>query len=512
MQNNPNGFAFDPDTYYVVDYNAALNFPEFFDPDADLPERHLIIPRGYQKSLHKMQDEESDRGIASNELANHLYELIEKGKKTRNDGAVEYHLQNLHVIFDYQDHPYNGKKLEGEHIKETITLAEYWSEQQSIKRVVILTNNPLMQISAIDRPNLQIHMFSPAPYTGYRRTWNKEAIDFWRRSKCMSLDKWQECHPDAEPLHPHEFVLFGKTNAFGHIGRYNASRKMIVPLTYYRQLHGVTPIGELQAMAFEVLMAPADEISVVILYGNAGAGKTFAAVSTALAQSGMANAKFTDVPGPDTNDKNNRGNGRKRRKAQSSYGSGGIVESIMNQPSDEDYPYQSIILCPPDRMLGDKMAPVPGDKRAKLVDKLDAYLDNIRNYLRSRGDKKTGGFPLSERDIATRATSILNNIELCTPGQINGRSFWDTFFICDEAQFNTLSQIKAYIERCDSGTKLALCGDPSQTKNPFGWHGNPLARAVRYLGKDDNVAIVYFDGESEIKRPGAQIIARSWPR
>lgn len=512
MQNNPNGFAFDPDTYYVVDYDAALNFPEFFDPDADLPERHLVISRIYQKSLHKMQDEESDRGIASNELANHLYELVEKGKKTRNDGAVEYHLQNLHVIFDYQDHPYNGKKLEGEHIKETITLAEYWSEQQSIKRVVILTNNPLMQISAIDRPNLQIHMFSPAPYTGYRRTWNGEAIDSWRRNKCMPLYKWQEYHPDAEPLHPHEFVLFGKTNAFGHIGRYNASRGTIVPLTYYRRLHGITPIGELQAMAFEALMAPADEISVVILYGNAGAGKTFAAISAALAQSGMANAKFTDVPSPDTNGKNNRGNGRKGRKAQSSYGSDSIVESIMNQPSDENYPYQSIILCPPDRMLGDKMAPVPGDKRAKLVDKLDAYLDNIRNYLRSRGDKKTGGFPLSERDIAARATSILNNIELCTPGQINGRSFWDTFFICDEAQFNTLSQIKAYIERCDSGTKLALCGDPSQTKNPFGWHGNPLARAVRYLGKDDNVAVVYFDGESEIKRPGAQIIARSWPR
>ena len=105
MRNNTNGFAFDPDTHYVVDYNAALNFPEFFDPDADLPERHLVISRIYQKSLHKMQDEESDRGIASNELANHLYELVEKGKKTRNDGAVEYHLQNLHVIFDYQDHP-----------------------------------------------------------------------------------------------------------------------------------------------------------------------------------------------------------------------------------------------------------------------------------------------------------------------------------------------------------------------------------------------------------------------
>lgn len=514
MQNNPSSaFAFEPDTHYVVDYNAALNFPEFFDPDADLPERHLIISRIYQKSLHRMQDESSDRGIASNELANHLYELIAHGKKTKNDGAEEYHLGNLHVIFDYQEHNYSGKKLEGEHIKETITLAEYWATQSTIKNVVILTNNPLMQISAIDKPNLQIDMFSPAPYVGYRRVSDDESIIYWRKAKKMPLYKWQELQPDAEPLKPHEFIMFGKTNTFGHIGRYDARKETIVPLTYYRQLQGVTPIGELQAMAFEALMAPADEISVVILYGNAGAGKTFAAVAAALAQSGMARAKFTEVPNIDiTNGKNTRGNGRKGRKAQTVYGGGDAVDSIMKVDENEDYPYQSIMICPPDRMLGDKMAAVPGDERAKLAGKLNAYLDNIRAYLRLRGDKKEGGFMPTERDLSARASAIMNHVEICPPGEINGRSFWNTFFICDEAQFNSLSQIKAYIERCDSGTKLALCGDPSQISNPFGWHGNPLARAVRYLGKDPNVAIIRFDGENEIKRPGAQIIARSWPR
>ncbi|MBQ4230345.1 MAG: PhoH family protein, partial [Salinivirgaceae bacterium] len=322
---------------------------------------------------------------------------------------------------------------------------------------------------------------------------------------------WQELQPDAEPLRPHEFVLFGKTNAFGHIGRYDAYKETIVPLTYYKELQGITPIGELQAMAFEALMAPANEISVVILYGNAGAGKTFAAVSAALAQSGIARAKFTEVPGADTG-KTSRSNGRKGRKTQSSYGSDGQTESIMHLNNDEDFPYQTIMICPPDRMLGDKMAAVPGDERAKLAGKLNAYLDNIRAYLRIRGDKKEGGLLPTERELSARASAIMNQIEICPPGEINGRSFWNTFFICDEAQFNSLSQIKAYIERCDSGTKLALCGDPSQISNPFGWHGNPLARAVRYLGNDASVAVIRFDGENEIKRPGAQIIARSWPR
>lgn len=508
MQNPNTGFSFDPDIHYAVDLNAALNFPEFFDPDADLPERHLIISRIYQKSLHKMRDEGSDRGISANELAILLYNLIRNGKKTQNDGAEEYHLGNLHVIFDYQDHPYEGKAIAGEHIKETISLAEYWSKQKGINHIIILTNDPMMLVSAQDRPHLEINMFSPTPYIGYRRVNSEDAISYWRKNKRMPLYKFQEILPDAEPLRAHEFVLFGKTNTFNHIGRYDARKETIVPLSYYRQLQGVSPIGELQAMAFEALMAPADEISVVILYGNAGAGKTFAAISAALAQTGLANAKFASAPPSDPTQTGR--NGKKARRGQRQ--DTGTEVYMKPAEVDDDYPYQSIMLCPPDRMLGDKMAAVPGDERAKLASKLNPYLDNIRAYLRIRKDKMEGGLLPSERDLSYRAQSIMNQIEICPPGEINGRSFWDTFFICDEAQFNSLSQIKAYIERCDSGTKLALCGDPSQISNPFGWHGNPLARAVRYLGNDANVAVIRFDGENDIKRPGAQIIARSWPR
>ena len=352
MQNPNTGFSFDPDIHYAVDLNAALNFPEFFDPDADLPERHLIISRIYQKSLHKMRDEGSDRGISANELAILLYNLIRYGKKTQNDGAEEYHLGNLHVIFDYQDHPYEGKAIAGEHIKETISLAEYWSKQKGVNHIVILTNDPMMLVSAQDRPHLEINMFSPTPYIGYRRVNDEDAIFYWRKNKKMPLYKFQELLPDAEPLRPHEFVMFGKTNTFNHIGRYDANKETIVPLTYYRQLQGVSPIGELQAMAFEALMAPADEISVVILYGNAGAGKTFAAISAALAQTGLANAKFVSAP-PGDAAQNNRCN-KKARRGQHPDSSTEVYMKPIEV--EDDYPYQSIMLCPPDRMLGDKMA------------------------------------------------------------------------------------------------------------------------------------------------------------
>lgn len=512
MNKSGSAFTFDPDVHYIIDLNAALNFPEFFDPDANLPERHIIISRTYQKGLYKLRDENSDRGIAANELAILLHQLITEGKQTQNDGANEYHIGNLHVTMDFNTHSYEGAEIAGDHIKDAIEMARYWRTQyKTVKKAIILTNDPMMKIST-QNLDLDIVMFSPAPYIGYRRINDEKAIAYWRKSKRMMAETFYNFVPDAEPLKPHEFVMFGKTNGFNHIGRYVADIDVIVPLTYYNSLQGVTPIGELQAMAFEALLAPADEIGVVILYGNAGAGKTFAAISSAVAQSGLAEIK-TALPPPElANGKQARPNGKRARKQAAAQAPDDAIPFVLPPPGAENFPYQSVLVCPPDRMLGDKMAAVPGDERAKLAGKMNAYLDNIRAYLRLRGDKRDGGIPPTERDLAIRANNIMGHIEICPPGEINGRSFWNTFFICDEAQFNSLAQIKACIERCDNGTKLALCGDPSQISNPFGWHGNPLARAVRYLGSDPNVAVIRFDGENQIKRPGAKIIARSWPR
>ncbi len=510
MQNPNQAFTFDRDTHYVVDLNAALNFPEFFDPTAKLPERHLIISRIYQKSLHKMREENSDRGTAASDLAKLLYELITQGRKTQNDGAEEYHLgEKLHVIFDYQDHNYTGRHIDGEHIKETIALAEYWSTQSTINHVTVLTNDPIMQISAQDRPKLDIHMFSPAPYIGRRRIYDEDAINYWRKSKNMSLSTFYSFCSDTEPLKPNEFVLFGKTNSFGHIGRYDANRERIVPLKYYRELHNVTPTSEQQAMAIEALMAPADEIGVVILFGSAGSGKTFATTACALAQTGIADARYIDLPRTgEPAAYSGRQNGKRNRKKSASVED---ASAIMLPNREKQYPYQNIAFLPPDSMLGVRMAAVPGDERAKLAGKTYAIRDNIEAYLRVCGDKKEGGLELTERDLDARAASIMNQIDLFPLGEINGRSFWNEFLICDEAQFYTLAQIKACIERCDCGTKLALCGDPSQINNPFSWYGNSLARAVRYLGGDPKVAVIRFEGEENIRRPGAQIIARSWP-
>ncbi len=495
---------FNPNCDYVVDYDTGLNFPEFFDPYANLPARRLIISSLYQKRFYEVEGQDSDEGATATELSNHIYELIENGKQRRIDGAIEYTIENLSVIIDSQDHKYSGKPLAGEPIKDTLMLAEYWSKISTTKEIVILTNSKLLKISAITagKEHLNIKLFSPAPYSGHRRIWDEDAINFWRRNKIMSLKKWLELMPYAEPLNPHEFIMFGKTNSVGHIGRYDNVKKCIVPLTHYKAL-GITPIGELQAMAFEALAMDPDKENgtVVILLGTAGGGKTTAAISAAIS---LSNLKYIKGGGDAANKPKRRRRKRNEREAP--------TEEEHNEEYNDEPRYQRVVICPPDQMLGDKMGTLPGGPREKSSWKLNPYLDGIRTYLRLCGDKKEGGYVPNERDIDMRASSLMNRIEICTQGELNGRNFSNTFAFSDEAQFNTSAQIRAFIERCGCGSKAVLCGDPSQIPNPYGWYGNPLARAVRYLAKDPNVIIVLFDENSEILRPGARIVDRSWKR
>ena len=515
-------FVFRPNIHYVIDYNTALNFPEYFDPTADLPERHLIISDLYQRAAHRMSGEKTDRGVAASELIAHLKNITTYGhESTLGKTAVKvYTINNLSVAFDYDEHKYSGARIEGEHLMNSIALSEHWGGLLGNDNVVLLTNSSEMKPSTIYKPNLNVITASPAPYTGYYRTESENAIAFWQRYKKMPLDVWQEESPNTDPLKPHEFILFGhaRGNSFGHIGRYDAATETIVPLTYYQNISGIKPIGERQAMAFEAMMAPASIISTVILYGNAGSGKTFSTVSAALAQTSiMDSTRVIDSDHESDNNANRKGARRKRNKADKADNANCAKEKdtpllFIPEPKElKTYPYQGVSVCLPDGMLGRDLGAVPGDKRAKLNDKADAYRDNIRNFLRTLNDKARGGRQASESNIAYRAEAIFNRFELCTPGQINGRDFWNRFIICDEAQFNSLAQLKAFIERCDIGTKIVFCGDPSQVDNPFGWYGNPLMRAVRYLSKDPSVAIICFDG-GNIIRPGAQIIARSWPR
>ncbi len=526
----PSGaFTFKPDNHYIIDFSAALNFPEFFDPNANLPERRIIISRTYQRKLYDMRDENSDRGVAAYELSNLLDNLITEGTAEQNDGAMEYTLGYLHVIMDFKKRSPDDKEFRedknlqtvlkdtiretnGDNIKDAIMLAYHWKKQRGVQHVVILTNDSLMKFSTQNLRDLDVCMFSPAPYIGYRRITNQATIDYWKKSKQMPVDVFFDLEPEEEPLRPHEFVMFGYNgsgNSFNHIGRYDAKTKAIVRLKYYKdkEIPGapIKPQGETQAMAYEALMAPAEEIRLVVLYGQAGTGKTYSAMDAGYKQSPLVSVKVnpSDFAGKAQNGKRNR----KQQQAME-------AEGYMPAPSADTSKcrYQYVAVCPPDRMLGDKMAAVPGDERAKLAGKMGPYYDNLRAILHADKDKEAGGELPDERGIAMRAKKIMDNIQIEPPGHISGRSLTDTFFICDEAQFNSLAQIKSYIERVNTGSKMALLGDPSQISNPYGWYGNPLARAVRYLGNDPDVAIIRFDGNSKIIRPGAIIVSRSWPK
>ena len=315
---------------------------------------------------------------------------------------------------------------------------------------------------------------------------------------------------------------------------FNPTTEKLEHLKYFncgRVPHNVTPKNARQAMAFEAAFAgPERDLPCVIFYGAAGCGKTFISLAAAISQTDLRH----NSGNLDRIEQTYQGNLTKKRskkqrakeevyaQAQLEYEAEVSAEDearntskeltkARRQLSDATPIYDQIWCCPPDRMMGDKIGAVPGDRWAKLRDYLDGFSQNIQALLKTIKDKKKNGEEMTGRDIQLRAESIMRSINFTSPGQLNGDSFTDTFFLLDEAEFMKEAQIRTAIERIAEGSKIIISGDPRQTRNPYGWYGNPLARVIRRLEGDKEVAILRFEGE-QTQRKGAGIIYRNYYR
>lgn len=92
-------------------------------------------------------------------------------------------------------------------------------------------------------------------------------------------------------------------------------------------------------------------------------------------------------------------------------------------------------------------------------------------YLPGTLEEKSAPWALPVLDVLERhlgkgvvETAIKNgNIEVAPLALMRGRSFEDTFVICDEAQNITLHELKMLVTRIGEGSKLVLNGDVQQS-------------------------------------------------
>ncbi|HXF33752.1 MAG TPA: PhoH family protein [Candidatus Acidoferrales bacterium] len=143
-----------------------------------------------------------------------------------------------------------------------------------------------------------------------------------------------------------------------------------------------------------------------------------------------------------------------------------------------------VILTRPAVEAGEKLGFLPGD----VKEKVDPYLRPLYDALGEMLDDQVVGRYL-ERGI----------IEVAPLAYMRGRTLADAFIILDEAQNATREQLKMFLTRLGSGSKMVVTGDPTQIDLPPGARSG-LLDAHRLFDGVAEIGIVEL-GTADVVRP-----------
>ncbi len=140
---------------------------------------------------------------------------------------------------------------------------------------------------------------------------------------------------------------------------------------------------------------------------------------------------------------------------------------------------------------GENLGFLPGT----LTEKVDPYIRPLYDALFAMMDADRAG-GLIERGI----------IEIAPLAFMRGRTLSGSFIILDEAQNATREQMKMFLTRLGSGSKMVITGDMSQSDLTGGASG--LRQALEVLQGIEAIALCHLDGKDVVRNSlVSQIIA-----
>lgn len=301
-------------TGYVLDKSTLLACPEVipsFDCDTDeifkewshsawddFHHAYLIIPTSVIEELNAISPENEVYYYIARQVLRRLRRLIEKVKfvsdeeKTNKLKTAIYFPQqkNLFTVFpNTRSLSFFGNSGLKDPVGQLLGAVDSAKRHAMIDSLVLLTNDEAIAIRARATGTATASLASKAPaYTGRREvTVPFELYEDFMSSNCgISLETWQQFMPNEPRLFANEFivmspklgqngydVLKGKSKEYHNIGRFDCKQQRIVHLFYFRSFTTIKPKNAGQAMYLEAISHP--DISVVVVTGSAGTGKTF---------------------------------------------------------------------------------------------------------------------------------------------------------------------------------------------------------------------------------------------
>lgn len=206
-----------------------------------------------------------------------------------------------------------------------------------------------------------------------------------------------------------------------------------------------------QIMAMYALLAPPEEIPLVVLTGAAGSGKTFLPVAAG-------------------------------------------IDRIYGQMTPM---YDRMIISRSNQLSkGEELGFLPGDIDDKMTPLILPVRDSIESILRT----KNNGNKESSKEIANQVDDIFEScIDVMPMLYVRGRSLTNRFILLDEAQNVTEQQAYDVLTRCSTGSKICMVGDIGQVDNTLLDSKSNGLYAVWQKMRGKGVCMVHF-GEHEVIR------------
>jgi len=155
-----------------------------------------------------------------------------------------------------------------------------------------------------------------------------------------------------------------------------------------------------------------------------------------------------------------------------------------------------IILTRPAVEAGEKLGFLPGD----LQSKIDPYLRPLYDAL----------YEMMGPETVARLMEKMT-IEIAPLAYMRGRTLDDSFIILDEAQNTTGEQMKMFLTRLGSGSKIVVTGDLTQTDLPDGKKSG-LGAAVKILSGIEDIAVHEFTERDVVRHRLVQKIIMAYDR
>ena len=153
-----------------------------------------------------------------------------------------------------------------------------------------------------------------------------------------------------------------------------------------------------------------------------------------------------------------------------------------------------VILSRPAVEAGERLGFLPGDLREKF----DPYMRPLFDALGELVD-----------DSQVTKYMERGTLEVAPLAFMRGRTLADSFVILDEAQNATDDQLKMFLTRLGSGSKMIVTGDVTQIDLPPGQRSGLRTAAMRLAGVDD-VSVVELDETDVVRHPLVARIVRAY--